>query len=162
MISATTIDHVLERMSDQTPEQAQALVLQMSEEQPNVLAFLTVMSEYEGFNRLERQLFCYIGIIIWQILEQRPGGCKSVSNEHLKQIYQANKDFFAKVASDSAGDFVGGLLSMIENYPEPEVLRYVTVVLKDDPQDAPSSMDMRRENLDFAFLHLKTIVDSLI
>lgn len=161
MISAETIGLVLGRMSDLTPAQAQALVKRMSKEQPYVLAYLLAMSEYEDFTQEESELFLYIGIIIWQVMKQRPGGCPRVTDRHLDKMQKANEDVLEKMATDSAGDFVGATLSMVESSPEPEVLRYLTEALMENEEGTTDSVKMRTENLGYAFLHLKIVMDAL-
>ncbi len=162
MISADTIDLVLEGMSSKTPAQAQALVNRMSKEQPEILAYLLAMSEYEDFNQEETEMFLYIGIVIWQIMKQRPGGCARVREKHLEEVHRANEEVLEKMASDSAGDFVGATVSMVESYPEPEVLRYLTEALMENDEGAPDRVRMRPDNLGYAFLHLKIVMDALM
>jgi hypothetical protein len=51
---------------------------------------------------------------------------------------------------------------MVESYPEPEVLRYLTEVLNDDAEGPPGGVKIHPKNLGFAFLHLKVVLDALI
>ncbi len=162
MISADTIDQVLENMFNQSPAQAQALVAQMSKEQPVILAYLLAMSEYEEFSAQESELFLYIGLVLWQILKQRPTGYVRVTADHLEKTEKANEDLLEKMASDSTGDFVGATLSMVESYPEPEVLRYLTEALMENKDDTLDGLEMRPENLGYAFLHLKIVMDAFL
>lgn len=160
MISEATIDDVTARISSITPKQADELVHQMSVEQPFVLAYLIVHSEYEDFDEQESELFLFVGVTLWQIMKQRANGCPMVSDQALIASEKANEDALEKLAADSSGDFLGATGNMLERYPEPEVLRYLTEVLVEaNDEETPL---MREENLGYAFLYLKVMLDALV
>jgi len=160
MISETTIDDVTARISSVTPDQAQELVQQMGAEQPIVLAYLIASSEYEEFDQEESELFLFLGIALWQIMKQRVNGCPIVSDKVLEAAEKANEESLDKLAADSSGDFLSATVSMIENYPEPGVLRYLTEVLFEaSSEETPL---MREDNLGYAFLSLKVLLDAFV
>ncbi len=66
------------------------------------------------------------------------------------------------MASDSSGDFLSASESLVEKYPEPEVLRYITAALMEDEDGNPDNPPIRDENLGQAFLHLKIVLDAFI
>lgn len=160
MISADTVDSVVERISTMSTDQAKALVMKMSKEQPMVLAYLLAMSENEAFDQDEGQTFLFIGIAVWQIMKAGVKGLKKISEERINRVEEDNEDLLDKMASDSPGDFVSAAESMVENYPEPELLRYVTTALMED-EDADNP-PIRSENLGIAFLHLKIVLDAFV
>lgn len=181
MISAETVTRVLERMSAPSDEQAQATVTQMGKEQPEVLAYLLATSEQEAFDQDEGQVFFYIGMVIWQIMKQHPYGDKRITETQLDRAEKANEDLLEKMASDSPGDFLSAAQSMIESYPEPELLRYVTQALMEDEDGPPAPLTpltgwtgqagragnadnppIRDENLGLAFLNLKIVMDAFL
>ncbi|MEK9135820.1 MAG: hypothetical protein AAB393_01750 [Bacteroidota bacterium] len=162
MISAETVTRVLESMSTMSDAQAQAIVTQMGKRQPEVLAYLLATSENEAFDQDERQVFFYIGMVIWQIMKQHPNGRDRITETQLERAEKANEDLLEKMASDSSGDFSSATQSMIENYPEPEVLRYLTQALMEDEEGNPDNPPIRDENLGLAFLSLKIVLDAFI
>jgi hypothetical protein len=162
MISAETVTRVLESMSAMSEEQAQAMTMQMGKEQPMVLAYLLATSEDEVFDQNERQVLFYIGMVISQIMKQRPNGGKRITETQLERAEKANEDLLDKMASDSAGDFLSATHAMIESYPEPELLRYVTEALMEDEDGNPDNPPIRDENLGLAFLNLKIVMDAFI
>ena len=162
MISADTVDSVVERISTMSTDQAKALVMKMSKEQPMVLAYLLAMSENEAFDQDEGQTFLFIGIAVWQIMKAGVKGLKKISEERMNRVEEDNEDLLDKMASDSPGDFVSAAESMVENHPEPELLRYVTAALMEDEDGNTDNPPIRSENLGIAFLHLKIVLDAFV
>lgn len=162
MISAETVTQTRERLSAATEDQAQEMVTQMSKEQPILLAYLLAVSEHKEFDEEESQVFFYTGVVLWQIMKQGLKGPGKITEKRLRKAEKANEDLLDKMASDSAGDFLSAAQSMLENYAEPEVLRYVTEALMEDEEGDPGNPPIRDENLGLAFLHLKIALDSLI
>ena len=162
MISVETVEDVLQKMSNMSDAQAEELTTQMSEEQPMVFAYLLAMSENEAFNQNETETFLYIGMVAWQIARAGVKDLKKVTEKELDGIEKANEDLLEKMASDSAGDFVSAAESMVENYPEPELLRYVTTALMEDEDGNTDNPPFREDGLGVAFLHLKIVMDAFV
>jgi len=64
MISAETITRTLEELSVNSPAQAQAVVKEMSKEQPVILAYLLASGKNEGLDEDEAQTLLYAGIAV--------------------------------------------------------------------------------------------------
>ena len=162
MIPPETVTRVWQRMSVMPVEQGPALVKLMSKEQPWVLAYLLATSEDEVFDQDEAEVFLYIGMTIWQIMKAGVKSLKKITDKQLDRAEKDNEDLLEKMASDSAGDFVSAAGSMVENYPEPEVLRYLTAALMEDEEGNPDNPPISVESLGIAFLHLKIVLDAFV
>jgi len=162
MISSEAVARVVKNMSAMTDEQAQAAVTQMSKEQPVILAYLLAASEDKAFDQDESQTFFYVGVVVWQIMKQGSKVPGKITEKQLREAERANEDLLEKMASDSAGDFLSAAQSLVENYPEPEVLRYITQALMEDEDGDPNNPPIRDENLGQAFLHLKIVLGAFI
>jgi hypothetical protein len=162
MISPETVMDVVERVSSIPHELAPALATEMASEQPSVLAYLLAMSEDESLDREEGQVIVYVGMVLWQVTKQVPAYQRKVTEEDMDAAEKANEDFLKRLSSDSAGDFVGASQSMVEDYPEPAVLRYVVEALMEDDEGNTENPPIREENIGLAFFHLKVVLDALI
>jgi hypothetical protein len=162
MISVETVTRTWERMSALRPDEAQAMVKQMSKEQPVILAYLLAASEHKAFDQDESQTFFYVGLVVWQIVKQELKVPGKITEKQLGKAEKANEDLLEKMASDSAGDFLSAAQSLVENYPEPEVLRYITEALMENEDGDSDNPPIRDENLGQAFLHLKIVLDAFI
>ncbi len=162
MISAETVTQTWERMAATPESQAQRLVEQMSEEQPAVLAYLLATSEQPPFNAHEGQIVFYIGMVVWQMMEQSPKPPRQVTPAALDAAEQANEAFLEALSSDTEADFFSATKTMLETYPEPEVLGYITEAIMDDEDSDPDDPPIRDENRGLAFLYLKTVLDAFI
>lgn len=162
MISAETVTQTWERMAVTPADQAQQMVEQMSEEQPVILAYLLAMSEQPPFNSHEGQIVFYIGMVVWQIMQQSTKRLRKVTPTQLEQAEKANETFLETLSSDTEADFFSATKAMLETYPEPEVLGYITEALLDEEDYDPDDPPIRDENRGLAFLYLKIVLDAFI
>ncbi|MBM4168434.1 MAG: hypothetical protein FJ215_04680 [Ignavibacteria bacterium] len=162
MISVETVAQTWQEISAYCDDEATQLINQMSIEQPIILAYLLASSEDELFDEDEGQLVLYIGVVVWQIMERGFKDLRRVTEEGLNKAQRANEDLLVKLAADSAGDFLSASESLVDNYAEPEVLRYITEALMEDEEGDPDNPPMREESLGQAFLHLKIVLDAFV
>ncbi len=162
MISGETVENVLERVSSFSASGAQELVNQMAKEQPMVLAYLMAASRNKVFTRDEGETFFFIGMVICQIMKEGGFGARQITEDDMDRAEKANDDLLEKLESDSEGDFIIGADSAIENYPEPEVLRYMTEALMEDEEGDAENSPFSEESLGHAFLYLKIVLDALV
>ncbi len=162
MISEEIVENVLERVSTFSASGAQELVNQMAKEQPTVLAYLMVASRNKVFTRDEGETFFFIGMVICQIMKEGGFGVRQITEDDIDRAEKANEELLEKLESDSEGDFMIGADSAIENYPEPEVLRYMTDALMEIEEEDAENSPFSEESLGYAFLYLKIMLDALV
>jgi len=162
MISAEIVAETAQRMSAMQPLDARALVKRLGEGQPVVVAYLLAASENKSFDQDEGQTLFYVGLVITEIMKQGLKEPDKITEKQLMRAEKANEDLLDKMATDSAGDFASAAESLVEKYPEPEVLRYVTEALMEDEEGDPDNPPIRDENLGLAFLRLKIVLDAFV
>lgn len=161
MISAETVTQVWQQIAQKPVRQAPRLVAQMKAEQPAILAYLLAL-EALPFNAHEHQLVFYLGLVVWQIMKHSDRRLRKVTRRKLDQADAANHGFLELLASDTDADFVSATQTLLETYPEPEVLRYLIAALMEEEDYAPDDLPIRDEYRGLAFVHLKTVLDALI
>lgn len=161
MIPAEIVTETWQRMAQTPIHEAPQLVNQMQKEQPAIVAHLLYLDDFP-FNQHERELIFYIGITVWQIMKQSKRRLRRVSLKKLVKAEEANYDALELMSSDSEADFVSATITMLENHPEPEVLRYIVETIMDEEEYEPDDPPIRDEYRGLAFFHLKIALDALI
>ncbi len=162
MISAETVTRTLEKMSTMTPPQIQTIINRMSKEQPVILAYLLASSENDAFDENESQILVFVGVVVWQLMRQRPKGTRMITEKRLEKVEKSNEAQLEKMAGDSPGDFFSAAEASVKSYPEPEVLRYVVEAMMEDEEGNTDNPPIREENLGYAFLYMKNVLDAFV
>ncbi len=161
MISAELVTQTWQRMSQVTASEAPDWVQTMESEQPVILRYLLYLDD-SPFNAHECELIFYIGTVVWQIMRQSSRRLHKVTRKKLEQAEEANYDFLETLASDTDADFVSATRVMLENYPEPEVLRYILEAIMEEEEYEPDDPPIRDEYRGLAFVHLKIALDAFV
>jgi hypothetical protein len=101
-------------------------------------------------------------MVVWQIMKQSKRRLRRVTLKKLSKAEKANYDTLELVASDSEADFFSATVAMVENHPEPEVMRYIVETIMDEEDYDPDDPPIRDEYRGLAFIHLKIALDALI
>jgi hypothetical protein len=160
-ISAETITQTWQRMAQASISATPHLVEEMTKEQPLVLSFLLALDDFP-FDAHEREIIFYIGMVVWQIMKQSKRRLYKVTRKKLRKAEEANYDFLELLMSDTEADFVSATQTMIEKYPEPEVLRYIVEAIMEEEEYDPDDPPIRDEYRGLAFVHLKIVLDALV
>ena len=161
MIPAEIVTETWQRMAQTPVHEAPDLVNQMQQEQPAIMAHLLYLDEFP-FDPHERELIFYIGMVVWQIMKQSKRRLRRVTLKKLSKAEKANYDTLELLASDSEADLFSATVAMIENHPEPEVVRYIVETIMDEEDYEPDDPPIRDEYRGLAFIHLKIALDALI
>lgn len=143
-------------------EQTKTLAMLMSKEQPYVMAYLLACSETTSFNDDEADIFFNVGNVLWMAMKQHKYGIFKVTEQDLDNAEQLNYSLLKTMKPDDEWDLFSITEAMTFQYPEPELLRYVTesvLEVDDDDNDNPL---FREENIGKAFLDLKIVLDAFI
>ena len=130
-ISYETVTETWQRMAETPVEDAQKIIDQMEKEQPIVLVYLLALDEYP-FDQAEREVIFYIGTVIWEIMKQSERPLRQVTEKDIEKAEEANYKFLELLSGDTEADFMSATRMLIENYGEPEVLRYLVEALMED------------------------------
>ncbi len=161
MITSETVSQTWQRMAETPISAIPQLVEEMSEEQPVVLGYLLALDEFP-FNEHEVEILFYVGMVVWQIMKQSSRRLHKVTRKKLRRADEANYDFLELLASDTEADFVSATQTMLENYPEPEVLRYIVEAIMEEEDYDPDAPPIRDELRGLAFVHLKIVLDAFV
>ena len=161
MIPGEIVTETWQRMAQTPIHEAPDLVNQMQQEQPAILAHLLYLDEFP-FDPHERELIFYIGMVVWQIMKESKRRLRRVTLKKLSKAEKANYDTLELVASDSEADFFSATVAIVENHPEPEVMRYIVETIMDEEDYDPDDPPIRDEYRGLAFIHLKIALDALI
>jgi hypothetical protein len=130
-ISYEVVTETWQRMAETPSEDAQALIDQMEQEQPVVMVYLLALDEYP-FNQTEKEIIFYLGAVLWEILKQSPDPLTMVNEETIDRVEEDNFRFLELLSNDTEADFMSATRALIDNYGEPEVLRYLVEALMED------------------------------
>jgi hypothetical protein len=155
-----SVTAVWQRMANMSPAQIPKLVDQMTREQPQLLAYLMAASESD-LNQDEAEIVFYIGVVVWRIMRENHPAIRKVTEKLFDQVEAENEKSLVNLEEDSPADFVTAVKKFTNDYPEPEVLRYVVeALIEEDEEDESGSVG--EENLGLAFIILKNVLDALI
>jgi hypothetical protein len=161
MISTETVTQTWQRMAETPISTIPQLVEEMNEEQPLILAYLLALDDFH-FNEHEVEIIFYVGMVVWQIMKQSSRRLHKVTRKKLMKAEEANYSFLELLASDTEADFVSATQTMLENYPEPEVLRYIVEAIMEEEDYDPDDSPIRNELRGLAFVHLKIVLDAFV
>lgn len=162
MISEERVAGTAEEISGMGMEEMQQLAARMQSEQPFLMVYLLAVSQREELTDEESELFFFVGIVIWQLMQECENGRRKITEEILDKAERANETLLEKIGADSQGDFVSAAESVALDSQEPEVFRYIVESVMEDEDGDPESPPFSEKHLGVAFLHLKIVLDAFI
>jgi hypothetical protein len=133
-ISYETVTDTWQRMAETPIDEAQQLIEQMENEQPVILVYLLALDEFP-FDPTEREIIFYIGTVLWQIMKQSQRRLRPLAEESMLKSEDENIKILELLSEDTDADFFSATKNLIDQYPEPEVLRYLVEALMEDLED---------------------------
>jgi len=157
-ISPEIVEKTWKKMAQMSsPQKAQKLVTLMGKKQPIILAYLMAAGS-DIFNQDERELLFYIGMVIWQMISQSSTLLPKINGKTLDKIENSNMKMFEHLKGKSDTDFIDAAEKIINNYSQPEVLKYVIEALMEETEEG---CQIRDENKGIMAIYLKTVIDCL-
>ncbi|NJN96224.1 MAG: hypothetical protein HC875_19990 [Anaerolineales bacterium] len=152
-LSRKTIEAAMQEVANTPQDDAGYLTDQMLEEQPVILEYLYRLDglpfgfdQTIRFSEAEREYILYIGIVVWKALKESPRPMHSVTWEELDKVVADFENFANDLVRQGHTEIPGAALLMIENHPEPELLRFITDAIRpraDDPKFPPIRPEYR-------------------
>lgn len=149
------VEKTWKKMSTMSWQEITELTNLMRKQQPFVLAYL-LAAGHEIFNQDEREQLLYLGVVIWQIMSQGSKPLTKITGDTLDGVEKANIEMLEYLAGESETGFMDTLRQVVNNYPQPEVLKYVVEALVEEPEEGSL---IREENKGYILIYLKTIID---
>lgn len=146
IISYEAVTETWEQMAETSTEEVQKIVDRMEQEQSALMVYLLALEDYP-FNQSEKEIIFYIGTVLWEIMKKGKAKLTPVTPEMLNQSEEANYTFLELLSNDTEADFMSATRSMIDSYPEPEVLRYLVEALMEGIEDYEEDFEETAEDL---------------
>lgn len=143
------LEYVNQQLSDETS--SEALMGQMSEQQPLMLAYL-MSGDEEEMEEEEMEYLLYLGTVIWKAFDLAHPGLGEVIEPLLEEIEDKNAELFSE-SGDEADDLMTTVENLMGDYTQPELLAFVSDALMDDEEG------ISEEAMGEAFFVLKTVID---
>lgn len=140
-----------------SPQKAQKLVTLMGKKQPIILAYLMAVGS-DIFNLDERELLLYLGVVVWQIMSKGSTSLPKIKVKTLDKIENLNIKMIEYLKGKSYIEFINNAENIINNYSQPEVLKYVIEALMEETEEGCL---IRDENKGIVAIYLKTVNDCL-
>ncbi len=154
-ISEQIVERTWKEMSSMSPLNYPKLINKMAKEQPVILAYLMAVGD-ELFNEVERELILYLGVVVWRIMSRGNEPLPNVTEKILDEVEDKNIKMLEYLEGESETDFFATVATIIENYNQPEVLRYVVEALMEDNEEG---VEIKEENIGMIMIYLKTVID---
>jgi hypothetical protein len=154
-IPANIVEETWKRIASLSPCRAPGLIKRMGKEQPVVLAYLLAV-DHDLLNDDERQLLLYLGVVVWQIMSQGSQPLPMITEDRLDAVEAKNIKMVEYLEGETEESFLDATRTIIRNYRQPEVLKYVVEAIMEEPEEGCA---IRDENRGILFLDLKTVID---
>ncbi len=154
-IPAEIVEETWKRVASLSPRRAPRLMKRMGREQPLVLAYLLAV-DHDLFNDDERQLLLCLGVVVWQIMSQRSRPLPTITEDQLDAAEAKNVKMAEYLQGETEEGFMEATRTMISNYGQPAVLRYVVEAIMEEPEEG---CVIRDDSRGIMLLDLKTVID---
>ena len=121
-ISSDIVEKTWKEVGGTSPKNAPELTQIMQKEQPFVLTYLMAVGS-DILNQDERELLLYLGIVVWKIMAQGDRPLAKITGDVLDKAEELNMKMLDYLAGDTETGFIDTAEKVINNYPQPEVLR---------------------------------------
>lgn len=154
-IPSDVVEKTLNEMVEMSAQGAPKMIKRMTKQQPLILAYLMAVGD-EIFNQDERELYVFLGVVIWQIMSQGETPLPKVTEEIIDEVEESNLKMLEYLEGESEADFMKTTEKILDNYNQKEVLRYVLEAIMEEPED---DCEIRDENRGIMMIYLKTVID---
>ena len=166
VISDVIIEATWERLAELSIEELDELVGQLSEQQPELIEYLT--SNSEDFTENDSSFTLFMGLLIWLTLGQGGDELPSVTWERIEEQEEANYKSMAELAElmiESEEDARIKIAEFYTNHHQEILFGYIAAILspdeEEDMMDEEDGMAISDSSRAPIFLILKTTLDCL-
>ncbi len=155
-ISPDIVEKTWNEIGGLAPEKGHEMIKRMSDQQPIILAYLMSTGD-EVLNQDEKELLLYLGVVVWQIMSQGHASLPGITTEIVEESEDLNMKMIEYLEGESETSFMDTVEKMINNYNQPEVIRYVVeALMEEEPEE---DCIIRDENIGIMMIFLKTVID---
>jgi hypothetical protein len=156
-ISSEIVEKTWKKMARIPPQEAQKMITLIGKKQPIILAYLMACGS-DIFNQDERELLLYLGVVVWQIMSQGSTSLPKIKENTVDKVENSNMKMIEYLKGESDTGFIDTVEKIINNYSQPEVLKYVIEALMEETEEGCL---IRDENKGIMAIYLKTVIDCL-
>ncbi len=157
-ITREEIGKAQQALANLNEKETQSIVRVFQKRQVALLVYSAAVSEREGFNDDEQDMFFTMTLLSWQVLKKHYPRMKKIK---MKDIEDTDDQIFSSLrnsAEMSDEDQLKAGSALIENYREPELLGY----LIEHVVEAPPESGVREEMKGVILMTLRIILDLMI
>lgn len=156
-ISDEIIDSTRQEIIQLSEQGAQKLMEKMGDQQPNVLAYITIVGD-DFFNQSERGFLLYLGLLIWKSFQNVHQKLPCVKGEDIEIADENNVKMLEYLESEPANDYMGTIQTILESYPQQPLFRFIMEAVMETEDESEGFLE---ENKGIAVIYLKTVIDVL-
>jgi hypothetical protein len=155
MVTEETVEASWQEVGALSPERAHQHMMQLGERQPELLAFITTMTETMSEAAQETAIYAFV-VICHMFESSSPKPLPRAKHRKIAAAYERISEQLGRLIT--ADDHFLERHAMVTTGREPFVMRYVSEILlePDDPEEK-----LADEEIGETFMYLQTIVDVL-
>lgn len=153
-ISEELVDKTLQEVFDLSPDQANKEMLKLSQDQPDLLAFMVELTE--ELDPEAREIGIYIFFVVHRMFQASRTKIKRVPSKKIIKCYQDNESLMESL--EGAHEKFLDIAARVQVSRQPNVMKYMVDALMEEEDDSVTLMEYDQELL---FLLLKTVVEVL-
>ena len=150
------VEKTWKRVTEASPEDAQAMLDQMAKAQPFVFAYLMAVDETLNDDEQRGQLLL-IGLAVWESLKKETPP-RIIPVEEIQAAEELNLKFLEGLEAGSEMDYINAMHHLMSSYNQMPLLGSVIEALMEGDEEEP---ELANENLGLALVHLKSVIDCL-
>jgi hypothetical protein len=139
-----------------SPNRAKKEMMKISNNQPELLAFVTESSQETG--QEVRELAIYMFLVVYRMFQEAHRKIKKISSEEIIECYEHNESLMERL--EGADEKFLDRIASVQTSRQPYVVKYVADVLMED-DEGEDALALTEKRKGFLFLLLKTVIDVL-
>jgi hypothetical protein len=158
MISEEAVDNAWQTVSAFEAEQAADEMHRISEANPELLAFVSVLSE--EMTQEAQELAYYMFVVIYTMFDAELDGVPPITHEAVADQYEKTSDMMDRLAEANGDEEEISIESMQEATEQPWVMKYVVESLIES-QEGEDPIELSDDDFGNIMLILTTLVEVL-
>jgi hypothetical protein len=139
------------------PVRANKEMMKIGNNQPELLAFLTELTEEMG--QEVKELGIYMFFVVYRMFQKTQGKIKKISSEEIIECHEHNESLMERL--EGAHEKFLDRAASIQISKQPYVMKFVVDALMDGEEIGEDALVLTEEQKGFLFLLLKTVIDVL-
>jgi hypothetical protein len=140
-----------------SPNRAKKEMMKISNNQPELLAFVTESSQETG--QEVRELAIYMFLVVYRMFQEAHRKIKKISSEEIIECYEHNEGLMERL--EGAHEKFLDRVASVQTSRQPYVVNYVVDALMEEDDEGEDALALTEEQKGFLFLLLKTVIDVL-